>query len=225
MTILLAEDDPISLEALSACIEAEGFQTLRAANGREALDLWKLHRPQLLCLDIMMPEVDGYAVCQQVRKTNPTVPILFVSAKNEERDVVAGLDLGADDFIRKPFTRREVMARIRAALRRAGPALDAGEFHMHDLAVRPSSLLAMRDDTTIDLTPREVAMLKLLHAEAGKAVPRDRFLDECWGIDYFPDSRTLDQHILMLRKKVERDPSSPRIITTVRGVGYRFAGS
>jgi len=225
MKILVAEDDPLTLEALAACVEAEGFEPLLAGDGRQALELWEAHRPQLLCLDIMMPEIDGYEVCRRVRAADSRVPILFVSAKNEERDVVAGLDLGADDFIRKPFMRQEVMARIRAALRRAGPALDAGEFHMHDLAVRPSSLLAMRDDTTIDLTPREVAMLKLLHAEAGKAVPRDRFLDECWGIDYFPDSRTLDQHILMLRKKVERDPSSPRIITTVRGVGYRFAGS
>jgi DNA-binding response OmpR family regulator len=225
MTILLAEDDPISLEALAACIEAEGFHTLRAVNGREALALWQQHDPHLLCLDIMMPELDGYAVCRKVRKTNKTVPILFVSAKNEERDVVAGLDLGADDFIRKPFTRREVMARIRAALRRSGGDDDAEEFRLHDLTVRPSSLMAVRDERTVDLTPREVSMLRLLHANAGKPVPRDRFLDECWGIDYFPDSRTLDQHILMLRKKVERDPSSPRIITTVRGVGYRFAGS
>jgi DNA-binding response OmpR family regulator len=225
MTILLAEDDPISLEALAACIEAEGFDTLRATNGLEALELWRQHRPHLLCLDIMMPEIDGYAVCKKVRKSDKTIPILFVSAKNEERDVVAGLDLGADDFIRKPFTRREVMARIRAALRRTGGNHDTEEFRMNDLRIRPSSLMALRHEQMIDLTPREVGMLRLLHANAGKPVPRDRFLDECWGIDYFPDSRTLDQHILMLRKKVERDPSTPRIITTVRGVGYRFTES
>lgn len=222
MTILLAEDDPVTLEALAACVEAEGFTALRAANGREALDLWEKNSPELLCLDIMMPEVDGFEVCRQVRSQDKSVPILFVSAKNEERDIVVGLDLGADDFIRKPFTRREVMARIRAALRRAKPRDSAGEFQMHDLTIRPASLLAERDGKEIDLTPREVSMLRLLHQEAGKPVPRDRFLDECWGLDYFPDSRTLDQHILMLRKKVEPNPASPELIETVRGVGYRY---
>lgn len=224
MKILIAEDDPLTLDALAACMEAEGFETLRAANGREALVLWKAHRPQLLCLDIMMPEVGGYEVCRQVRASDPSVPILFVSAKNEERDIVAGLDLGADDFIRKPFTRQEVMARIRAALRRTAPnhKPDRGEFRMADLTVRPAFLMAERDGTDIDLTPREISMLKLLHAEADRAVSRERFLDVCWGLDYFPDSRTLDQHIFMLRKKIQIDPAQPALIETVRGVGYRF---
>jgi DNA-binding response OmpR family regulator len=170
----------------------------------------------------MMPEVDGFEVCRQVRTRDKRIPILFLSAKNEERDLVTGLDLGADDFIRKPFTRREVMARIRAALRRSAPAGPVREFRLHDLTVRPASLLAIRDGKEIDLSPREVSMLQLLFAERDKAVPRDRFLDECWGLNYFPDSRTLDQHILMLRKKIERDPAHPEIIETVRGVGYRF---
>ena len=222
MIILIAEDDPVTLEALAACMEADGFTTLRAANGREALELWTSDQPHLLCLDIMMPEIDGFEVCRQVRSQDQRVPILFLSAKNEERDIVAGLDLGADDFIRKPFTRREVMARIRAALRRASPHDDASAFQMSDLHVRPASLLAIRDEKEIDLTPREVTILQLLHRECGVAVPRDRFLDQCWGLDYFPDSRTLDQHILMLRKKVERNPGQPKIIETVRGVGYRF---
>lgn len=222
MKILLAEDDPITLDALATCVEAEGFETLRAKDGREAIQLWNENEPQLLCLDIMMPGLDGFEVCRQVRATNTKVPILFLSAKNEERDVVIGLDLGADDFIRKPFTRREVMARIRAALRRVDPDDHAGEFTLHDLLVRPASLLATRNETNIDLTPREVHMLRLLHAESGKPVSRDRFLDECWGQDYFPDSRTLDQHIFMLRKKIERDPSTPTIISTVRSIGYRY---
>lgn len=221
MKILIAEDDPVTLEALAACMEAEGFSTLRAANGREALTHWAEGSPQLLCLDIMMPEVDGFEVCRQVRAQNKRVPILFLSAKNEERDIVAGLDLGADDFIRKPFTRREVMARIRAALRRSPSGDSPADFSMRDLKVQPSALLAIREEKEIDLTPREVTMLRLLHEERDKAVSRDRFLDECWGIDYFPDSRTLDQHVLMLRKKIERDPRHPEIIETVRGVGYR----
>ncbi len=224
MKILLAEDDPLTLEALAACLEDEGFRTLAAADGRRALELWKEHRPELLCLDIMMPEVDGFEVCKKVRAKDKAVPILFLSAKNEELDVVAGLGLGADDFIRKPFTRAEVIARIRAALRRAHPADGRGRlFAMQGLTVYPDALVAERDGKEIELTRREVSMLELLHRNAGRPVSRDAFLDECWGLDYFPDSRTLDQHVLMLRKKVEQDPSNPAIIATVRGIGYRYA--
>lgn len=226
MTILLADDDPLTLEALAACIADEGFKTLSAADGKQAIELWREHRPQLLCLDIMMPEIDGFEVCRRVRATDSAVPILFLSAKNEEIDVVVGLGLGADDFIRKPFTRAEVVARIRAALRRAHPADEKGRrFTLDDLTVHPDALLARRDGKAIELTRREVLMLELLHRRAGLPVARDRFLDECWGLDYFPDSRTLDQHVLMLRKKIERDPANPRIIATVRGVGYRFEAS
>jgi DNA-binding response OmpR family regulator len=223
MTILLAEDNPITREALAAVMEDEGYRTLLAADGREALDLWNAHRPQLLCLDIMMPVMDGYEVCRRVRATDTQVPILFLSAKNEESDIVVGLGLGADDFIRKPFTAPEVVARVRAALRRA-PASGDDSFAMGDLVVRPRALTAQRAGTLISLTPRETSMLALLHRHRGVPVSRDLFLDQCWGLDYFPDSRTLDQHILMLRKKVEADPLRPGIIETVRGVGYRFAG-
>lgn len=225
MTILLAEDDPLTLEALDACMRDEGFHTLTAADGKQALQLWTEHRPQLLCLDIMMPEIDGFEVCRRVRAADSTVPILFLSAKNEELDVVVGLGLGADDFIRKPFTRAEVMARIRAALRRAHPANGKGRsFQMLDLTVYPDALIAERQGKEIELTRREVSMLELLHGNAGLPVSRDTFLDHCWGLDYFPDSRTLDQHVLMLRKKIEADPAKPGIIATVRGIGYRYAG-
>ena len=222
MTILLAEDDPLTLDALAACIEDEGFCTLSAANGKQALELWAQHRPQLLCLDIMMPGMDGFEVCRRVREADPAVPILFLSAKNEEADGVVGLGLGADDFIRKPFTRAEVIARIRAALRRVVPE-NGRVFQLKDLTVRPDALSATRDGRTIELTRREVSMLELLHRHTGKPVSRDAFLDACWGLDYFPDSRTLDQHVLMLRKKIEIDPAKPEIIETVRGTGYRFS--
>ncbi len=223
MTILLADDDPLTLEALTACVADEGFATLSAADGKQALDLWSEHRPQLLCLDIMMPEIDGFEVCRRVRATDAAVPILFLSAKNEEADVVVGLGLGADDFIRKPFTRAEVIARIRAALRRAHPANGKGRcFSMGSLLVHPDALMAEHGGKSIELTRREVSMLELLFKNAGRPVSRDAFLDTCWGLDYFPDSRTLDQHVLMLRKKVEADPARPEIIETVRGVGYRY---
>ena len=222
MKILIAEDDPLTLDALATCIESEGFTVLRAADGREAVELWRSGKPDLLCLDIMMPHVDGYEVCRRVRASDRTLPILFLSAKNQELDVVVGLDLGADDFIRKPFTRSEVMARIRAALRRSAPREAGDSFLLGDLTVRPRALLAERKDKCIEMTPREVSMLCLLHAHKGEAVSRDAFLDTCWGLDYYPDSRTLDQHILLLRKKIEKDPANPAIIQTVRAVGYRL---
>lgn len=222
MNILIAEDDPLTLDALAACVESEGFTALRAPGGRQALELWRSEKPDLLCLDIMMPGVDGYEVCRRVRASNRDVPILFLSAKNQEIDVVVGLDLGADDFIRKPFTRSEVMARIRAALRRSAPR-DAGDhFKLGDLTVHPRSLAAERGGRTIELTPREVSMLRLLHQHRGKPVSRDLFLNTCWGLDYFPDSRTLDQHIFLLRKKIEPDAASPTLIQSVRAVGYRY---
>lgn len=223
MKVLIAEDDPITLDTLVACMRAEGFQTLAAANGQEALRLWEKHRPNLVCLDIMMPGVDGYEVCRRIRASDAATPILFLSAKNEEVDVVVGLELGADDFIRKPFTRAEVMARIRAVLRRSRAAASARRsLQMHDLTVWPDELRAERAGVEIELTPREAAMLALLHEHAGRPVSRDTFLDRCWGLEYFPDSRTLDQHVVMLRKKIERDPAEPQIIETVRGVGYRY---
>ncbi|MFZ2639975.1 MAG: response regulator transcription factor [Verrucomicrobiia bacterium] len=222
MKVLIAEDDPITLDTLVACIRAEGFQTFAAANGQEALQLFEQHHPDLACLDIMMPVVDGYEVCRRIRASDAATPILFLSAKNEEVDVVVGLELGADDFIRKPFTRAEVMARIRAALRRTHAAASARRsLQMHDLTVWPDELRAERDGVEIELTPREAAMLALLHEHGGRPVSRDTFLDRCWGLEYFPDSRTLDQHIAMLRRKIEKDPSEPQIIETVRGVGYR----
>ena len=222
MTILIAEDDPITLEALAACIEREGFATLRAPDGRAAIDLWRSKKPDLVCLDIMMPGLDGYEVCRRIRASDSVTPVLFLSAKNQERDVVAGLDLGADDFIRKPFTRNEVMARIRAALRRHAKSGGENDFRMDDLLVRPEALVAEREGQRIDLSPREVGILRLLHQRQGRPVSRDALLDACWGLDYFPDSRTLDQHISLLRRKIERDPAHPRLIETVRGIGYRF---
>jgi len=223
MNILLADDDPITLDALRASVEPEGFGALLARDGEQALALWEKHRPDLLCLDIMMPHIDGYEVCRRVRALDSQVPVLFLSAKSEEIDVVVGLQLGADDFIRKPFGKHELLARIRTALRRTQTRTHpARSFVMDDLTVYPSELRAERLGASIDLSPRETAILSLLHERAGQAVDRDALLNRCWGIDYFPDSRTLDQHIAKLRKRIERDPAQPALIETVRGVGYRF---
>ena len=223
MNLLVADDDPVTLEALTACLRADGFTTVAAAHGREALRLWQQGKYDLVCLDIMMPEVDGYEVCRHIRREDASIPILFLSAKNEEIDVVVGLELGADDFIRKPFGKHELLARVRAALRRGQQKQPrkSRSFLMGDLTVHPQELRATRDHQDIELSPREAAMLALLYEQRGRPVDRDTFLERCWGLDC-ANSRTLDTHIANLRKKIERDLNVPSIIETVRGIGYRF---
>jgi two-component system alkaline phosphatase synthesis response regulator PhoP len=223
MKILVADDDPITLESLDACLKLEGFDVVLAQDGEQALQMWKRHRPDLLCLDIMMPHTSGYEVCKEVRLTDPHVPILFLSAKSEEIDIVVGFQLGADDFIRKPFGKHEFLARLRVALRRSKPVTIARRsFMMHDLVVYPLELRAERQGVEIELSPREIAILELLHKHSGQVVDRNLLLDHCWGMDYFPESRTLDQHISKLRKRIELDPLNPRIIETIRTAGYRY---
>jgi len=225
MKLLIADDDPITLDSLAACLRPEGFQVLLAKDGAEALTLWQKHKPDLLCLDIMMPGVDGYEVCRRVREKDGRMPVLFLSAKSEEIDVGVGLRLGADDFVRKPFGKHELIARIHSALRRVSTAkAPAACFEMGVLRVFPDELRAQRgEEASVDLTPREVALLKLLHERRGQALSRDVILDACWGLDYMPESRTLDQHIAKLRKKIEQEPEE--FIETVRGVGYRWRGA
>jgi two-component system, OmpR family, alkaline phosphatase synthesis response regulator PhoP len=222
MKILFADDDPIMLDTLQVCVTTEGFDIVTASDGEEAFAQWNRHHPALLCLDIMMPKLDGYEVCRRVRTIDPQVPILFLSAKSEEIDIVVGLQLGADDFIRKPFGKHELIARIRAVLRRANSISGKSRsFTMADLTVWPSELRAERDGINIELSPRETGILALLHERVGQVVDRDTILNKCWGLDYFPESRTLDQHIAKLRKRIETNPDRP-LIETVRGVGYRF---
>lgn len=223
MKILIAEDDPVTLDTLAACVRGEGFQAVLAGDGQTAFRLWQKERPQLVCLDIMLPGMDGFELCRRIRLEDETVPVLFLSAKNEEQDVVAGLRLGADDFLRKPFGKAELMARIQAALRRAAPtgAEQAAMFAFGPWRIFPGLLRAESGSAGVDLTPREVSLLQVLSKHAGRPVPRDVLLDACWGLEYFPESRTLDQHIATLRKKIEPDPARPALIETVRNIGYR----
>jgi DNA-binding response OmpR family regulator len=227
MKILVAEDDKLTREGLAEVLETEGFEVATAKNGAEAVSMFRSFEPDAICLDIMMPELNGYDACRQIRERDRSVPILFISAKSEEIDRVLGLEIGADDFISKPFGVREVVARIRAVLRRARHAAavapqDADAFNIGDLRVVPGELRAFRGDQAIDLGPRDVSVLKLLGAHRGKVLDRDMIFDACWGVDYFPNSRTLDQHISQLRKRIEIDPKHPAIIHTVHGVGYRY---
>lgn len=224
MKILIADDDPITLDSLRACLIAEGYATVTARDGRDAVALWRQHHPDLCCLDIMMPGMDGYEVCRTIRQEDKQTPVLFLSAKSEEIDVVVGLKLGADDFIRKPFGKHELLARVASVLRRtqAASSTTSPVMTMNDLKIFPQELRAERAGKSIELSPREVALLKVLHRQAGEVVTRDTLLNECWGLDYYPESRTLDQHIAKLRKRIECNPANPELIETIRGVGYRF---
>ncbi|HUW62605.1 MAG TPA: response regulator transcription factor [Candidatus Bathyarchaeia archaeon] len=230
MRILVAEDDQNIREGLISVLQREGYDPVGARDGREAVCLFDSLTPDFVCLDIMMPGLDGYEVCRQIRRKSPHVPVIFISAKSEEIDRVLGLELGADDFIVKPFGVREVVARIRAVTRRylaakAGAAhceMETEPFRMDDLDIFPAELRARRANAAIDLSLRETKMLRLLYHNGGKVVTRDMFFDACWGRDYMPDSRTLDQHVAQLRKKIERDSKNPRIIATVHGAGYRY---
>lgn len=231
MKVLIAEDDDHIRDGLAEVLRGEGYQTVLARDGLETLELFAQARPDFVCLDIMMPGMDGYEVCRRIRSTDANVPVIFISAKSEEIDRVVGLELGADDFIMKPFGVREVLARIRAVTRRCMAIKQLGEkdvtwnsFTMGDIEVFPAELRARRGETAIDLSLRDIKILQLLHRNKGKVVDRNRFFDECWDLDYMPNSRTLDQHIAQLRKRIERDPKNPDIIRTVHGAGYRWEG-
>ncbi|TFH13450.1 MAG: response regulator transcription factor [Lentisphaerales bacterium] len=228
MRILVAEDDVHTREALVDILENEGYEVVPASTGKEALAAYVKTRPDFVCLDIMMPDVTGYDVCREIRRVDERVPVIFISAKSEEIDKVVGLELGADDYIVKPFCVREIVARIHAVERRirADRADEPAEsvFTMGDLRVVPAELRAYRGSKATALGPRDVKILMLLHENRGKVVSRDMLFDRCWGLNYLPDSRSLDQHISQLRKRIERNPGKPRIILTVHGAGYRFEG-
>jgi two-component system, OmpR family, alkaline phosphatase synthesis response regulator PhoP len=224
MKVLIAEDDEITLQGLAEIVTGEGYQVVVAGDGRTALDCFTRERPDFVCLDIMMPKVSGFDVCREIRKMDENVPIIFISAKSEEIDKVLGLELGADDFIVKPFGVKEVAARIRAVTRRclARRSPTASSFMLDDLEVLPGELRARRGNESIDLSLREVKLLELFHRNPGKVLDRNQIFDEVWGMDFLPNSRTLDQQISKLRRRVEKDPKDPKIITTVHGAGYRY---
>ncbi len=227
MKILIAEDDRHIREGLQDLLEGEGYQTFAAVDGMDAVQQYHAQAPHLVLLDIMMPHKDGYSVCREIRSHSAQVPVIFLSAKSEEIDRVVGLELGADDYIMKPFGTREVVARIRAVTRRclatqAPQGNNPRLLKLGDLELYPEELRARRGEQRIDLSLRDVTILELLHANRGKVVDRNTLFDHCWGQRYLPNSRTLDQHISKLRKLIELDPQNPQIIRTVHGVGYRY---
>ncbi len=228
MKVLLAEDDQLIRDGLAEILKREGYSVVQADDGESALELFRSESPDFVCLDIMMPKISGFDACKKMRADRPRVPIIFITAKSEEIDKVIGLEMGADDYIVKPFGVREVIARIRAVTRRCYAATEESTaqsaFRMGDLEVFPRELRARRGDTTIELSLRDIRILRLLCDHRGQALARHTIFDHCWGEMYLPSSRTLDQHISQLRKRIEVSPKTPKIIRTVHGVGYRFDG-
>jgi DNA-binding response OmpR family regulator len=222
-TILLVEDEPTLSETLRYNLEREGYTVLSAADGVHGLELARREQPDLLILDIMLPRLDGFSVCRILRQESD-VPILMLTARQDEVDRIAGLELGADDYVAKPFSLGELLARVRAIMRRTDrqpsgsrEVLDAGA-----LRVDTGSRRAWRAGAELTLSQKEFDLLTCLIRNRGMALSRDVLLERVWGYDFLGDSRTVDVHIRWLREKVETDPGRPIYIQTVRGVGYRF---
>ncbi len=224
--ILIAEDDRRIREGLVATLESEKYEVLACQDGAEALSRWKQDQFDLLVLDVMMPELSGYDVCREIRKTDQTTPILMLTAKSEEIDKVVGLKLGADDYLTKPFGLHELLARVEALLRRCRAQMNVEmgllSFRFGVLDVDPKALKAMRHGTSLAISERELKLMQCFRQHAGQVLTRIQLLDQCWGLTYMGTTRTLDQHIAQLRKKVEPAPNAPVHVVTVHGVGYRY---
>ena len=225
MHIVIVEDDQHLRRGICDLLTLEGFDCTAIGDGETALAQLDRIRPDFYVLDVMLPGADGFALCKAIRQRDPTVPILFLSACREELDRILGFECGADDYLTKPFSTRELVARIKAIARRAGsapnPSTSVG-FRIGDLEIDTKALRAYRHGTAIDLSAREVKVLSVLLERAGQAVSRNDLFDACWGRDYMANSRSLDQFVATLRRKIERDASEPAIIRTVHGVGYRY---
>ncbi|MCF6246678.1 MAG: response regulator transcription factor [Desulfobacula sp.] len=226
--ILVAEDDPHIRLGLVDTLESEGYKVVEAQNGRQAQELFVKDFFDLVLLDIMMPEKSGYDVCRDIRATNEQIPIIMLTAKGEEIDKVVGLKLGADDYVTKPFGVHELLARIAAVLRRANvgqkneSVTDDSPFFFGPLKVNPKTFKLSGKQSEQDLTERELILIRTFCDHPEEVLSRDTLLNAGWGIDYLGTTRTLDQHIAQLRKKIETDPAHPELITTVHGVGYRY---
>jgi two-component system, OmpR family, response regulator RegX3 len=224
-TILMVEDERSITEPLAEALDREGFDTEVAETVAEALESAERVEPDLVLLDVMLPDGSGYDVCRRLRESS-RVPIIMLTARGEETDRIIGLELGADDYIVKPFSAREVAARIRAVLRRAGEggSEQGAPIEIGSLRLDPARRSATLDGDEVDLTRKEFELLELLMSEAGSVVTRERLIDEVWDVNWFGSTKTLDVHVSGLRRKLGDSSSSPRFIHTVRGVGFRFSG-
>lgn len=221
--ILIIEDELPMRTGLADCLEAEGYRVLTAADGQSGLEKAMKEKPDLILLDIMMPRLDGFALCAELRRLGHNTPVLMLTAKGLTSDRVHGLDAGADDYLIKPFSTEELLARVRALLRRTQRAAKALiTITLGETTIDFSQQKASRGKRPIYLTAKEFSMLRLLAEAEGQPVTRERFLDIVWGYAAFPTTRTVDTHVASLRSKLEKDPDKPRWLKTVHGVGYRL---
>ena len=221
--ILVVEDEPAILRGLADNLKFESYEVLTASDGEAGYKLIKEKNPDLIVLDLMLPKLSGYEVCRKVRGEGITTPILMLTARGEEVDRVLGLDLGADDYVTKPFAVRELLARIRALLRRSQPPKAVvHEVRFDDVVVDFKRYEARKGGNPIEMSRKEFGILRLLGSRAGEVVTRDELLNEVWGYESFPSTRTVDNHVALLRSKLERNPAQPQHLKTVHGVGYKF---
>jgi two-component system, OmpR family, response regulator RegX3 len=223
--ILVVEDEPALVDALEYGLSAEGFDVVSAADGAASLQVFERERPDLILLDVMLPGLSGTEVCKRIRASS-AVPIIMLTARDTEIEKVVGLELGADDYVTKPFSMRELTARVRAVLRRRGewdlPEVGA-PLEVGPVRVDPERYEVSVRGTPVELPPKEFALLELLVRNAGRVLTRDVLIDRIWGADYVGDTKTLDVHIKRLRSRIEEHPHEPKLIVTVRGVGYKLA--
>lgn len=234
--ILVVDDEVVLLETIVYNLELAGYQVSTAADGASALETAHREKPDLMILDLMLPVMDGLEVCRQLRREDDTAGmlILMLTAKSEEIDKVVGLEVGADDYVTKPFSKHELLARVKALLRRGGkPIVEPSSADTNSVALRPAHVLicgpiemdldgrrVYRSSQEIELQPKQYELLKCLMQNRGTVLTRDQLLQNVWGYDYAGDTRTVDVHVRWLREKLEEDPANPRLIQTVRGVGY-----
>jgi len=226
--ILVVEDDPHILLGLEEVLGSEGFDVTVCRRGDQAIDAVTKTKPTLIVLDVMLPGLSGYDICKQLRSKKVATPILMLTAKGQEIDKVVGLDLGADDYVTKPFGVRELLARIHALLRRSNngsPSSDSGQapFQIGSATIDPRTFQLKRGKTVEELTAKELKLLQVFSAHTGEVLSRDRLLNEVWGYNYFGTTRTLDQVIVQLRKKLGDNGDDPKYLLTVHGVGYKLA--
>ncbi len=223
--ILIVEDEPAMVAGLRDNFEFEGYDVITAPDGVAGLERALKEAPDIVILDVMMPRMSGLDVCKQLKSKRPSLPIIMLTARGQEVDKVVGLELGADDYVTKPFSIRELLARVKAVMRRVQPAPKEQEhYSFGDVEVDLRSCRISRQGKELDFSSKEFDLLKYFLCHRGETLSRDRLLEEVWGYDRFPTTRTVDAHIVRLRQKVEPKPDEPRFILTVHGTGYKFVG-
>lgn len=222
--ILVVDDEEHIRELIKFNLENNGYKIVTADNGIDALKIAKDSRPQLVLLDLMLPGMDGYDVCKEIRKdiNTSSTPIIMITAKGEEFDKVLGLELGADDYLTKPFSVRELLARVKAVLRRTSVQQVDKSYKFGNITIDFEKHEVIEDNNKIELTLKEFELLEILIKNKGRVMTRDFLLDKIWGYEYIGETRTVDVHIRHLRQKIEKDDKNPKYIETIRGIGYRF---